>query len=70
MKQKATINQLEPLQSFKARIMADSEMHKINGGTVDCDTATPDGMLHCDHIDTGTGDFGPDLTVDPISYKI
>ena len=70
MKLKTTNTRLESLESFKDRIMDDNESRNILGGTVDCDTADAKGVIHCDHLDMGSKDFGPDLTVDSISYKI
>jgi hypothetical protein len=64
-------SRLESLKKFEERVvLTKDDLHHFRGGNVDCDTCTPDGVMHCDHLNTDTGDFGPDIKIDPISYKV
>ncbi|MFI5150797.1 MAG: hypothetical protein ACHQRM_13760 [Bacteroidia bacterium] len=70
---KSNISKLEVLGDFHNSIIGIKGMNSIRGGgpndkiDIDCNL---DGVLHCDHWDPGSGDFGPDLTIDPVVFTL
>jgi hypothetical protein len=67
---KTKSSRLESLKKFEQDKINPKDITAFVGGSsieVECNAA---GVLHCDHLDLDTGDFGPDLTIDPTQFKL